>query len=155
MSRFENRFTGAGRIANPRLDMVGDKNIPKLTFTICIGRPYTKADQEAKKERQTDFIRCVAWNNLADWIVKSLADEGNGPQGLSGKAIFVEGEVRTGQYTGKDGATVYTTDLVVENFKNPEYFVSKSEAQSAPKAQPKTPSEAPSNWEEIDEEIPF
>lgn len=66
---------------------------------------FTLAVDRMKKEDPADFISCVAFEKTADFIGKYAG---------KGRRIAVEGRIQTGNYKNKDGATVYTTDVVVE-----------------------------------------
>ena len=71
-------------------------------FTLAVDRRYKKDGEDS-----ADFIRCVAFGKTAEVIEKHVT---------RGTKIAVEGSIRTGDYTNKDGAKVYTTDVVVESF---------------------------------------
>ena len=75
----------------------GEMEIAK--FTLAVDRRQKSGDQSA------DFISCVAFGKTAEVINKNLTQ---------GRKIGVSGRIQTGSYTNKDGATVYTTDVIVE-----------------------------------------
>ena len=65
-------------------------------------------DRRGKKEtgaQNADFISCVAFGKNGEFAEKFLK------QGIK---IAVCGRIQTGSYTNKEGQTVYTTDVVVE-----------------------------------------
>ena len=66
---------------------------------------YTLAVDRESKEKQTDFISCVALGKTAEFADKYLQ---------KGTKIVVEGRIQTGSYTNKDGQKVYTTDVLVD-----------------------------------------
>lgn len=68
-------------------------------FTVAVDR-YTKGE-----DKKTDFINCVAWRQTAEFIERYFS---------KGKMIAVQGSIQTGSYTNKDGAKVYTTDVLVD-----------------------------------------
>lgn len=68
-------------------------------FSIAVERPFKNGD-----EKVTDFINCVAWRQTAEFVSRYFA---------KGQMIAVEGSIQTGSYTNKDGAKVYTTDILV------------------------------------------
>lgn len=82
-------------------------------FTIAVQRTFTNA----QGERETDFIRCIAWRSTAETMSKYLNE---------GSRIGVTGAIRTGRYDDKDGKTVFTTDVEVDNFV---FLESKQESQ--------------------------
>lgn len=51
-----------------------------------------------------DFIACTAFGKSAEWVEKYLKQ---------GTKISVNGSIRTGSYTNRDGVKVYTTEIWV------------------------------------------
>lgn len=82
-------------------------------FTIAVQRTFTNA----QGERETDFIRCIAWRSTAETMSQFLN---------KGSRIGITGAIRTGSYEDKDGKTVFTTDVEVDNFV---FLESKQESQ--------------------------
>ena len=66
---------------------------------------YTLAVDRKGKKDETDFISCVCFGKTAEFAEKYLS---------KGMKVAIEGRIQTGKYE-KDGRTVYTTDIVVEN----------------------------------------
>lgn len=73
-----------------------------LQFTVAVDRNYSKDGGE----KQTDFINCVAWRNVAEFIAKWF---------YKGRMIAVDGRLQTRTYEDKNGAKHYITELIVEN----------------------------------------
>ncbi|MGP1569520.1 MAG: single-stranded DNA-binding protein [Eubacteriales bacterium] len=69
-------------------------------FTLAIDRVVA-----AGKERQTDFPSVVAFGKTAEICERFLK---------KGRQVAVQGRIQTGSYQNKDGATVYTTDVVAD-----------------------------------------
>lgn len=69
-------------------------------YTLAVDRKFSKEDQKA------DFIQCVCWEKKAQFADQYLH---------KGTKVVVSGRIQTGKYTNKDGQTVYTTDVVVED----------------------------------------
>lgn len=69
-------------------------------YTLAVDRKFSKEDQKA------DFIQCVCWEKKAQFADQYLR---------KGTKVVVCGRIQTGKYTNKDGQTVYTTDVVVED----------------------------------------
>ena len=69
-------------------------------FSLAVDRRYKKDG-----EPTADFINCVAFGKTAEFIEKYIR---------KGVKIAIEGRLQTGSYTNKEGAKVYTTDIVVE-----------------------------------------
>lgn len=84
---------------------------------------YTLAvDRKFKQEGQptADFINCIAFGKLGEFAEKYLH---------KGVKIAVTGRIQTGSYKNKDGNTVCTTDVIVEE---QEFCESKSQSNSQP-----------------------
>ena len=103
---------------------------------------YTIAIDRIGKDQGADFISCVAFSKSAEFAEKYLK---------KGTKIAIEGAIRTGSYTNKDGQKVYTTDVIVNR---QEFAESKGEAKG--EAKPEANNEGfmsiPGG---IDDEIPF
>lgn len=99
----------------------------------CIAR-YRLAVNRNKD--QADFINCVAFGKCGEFAEKYFH---------KGDKIIIVGHIQTGSYKNKDGMTVYTTDVVVEN---QEFGGSKSDKGEK--------SDAPGEFDKVnDEELPF
>lgn len=109
-------------------------------FTLAVDRKY-KRDNEPT----ADFITCVAFGKTAEFIEKYFS---------KGKKIGLTGHIQTGSYTNKDGAKVYTTDVIVEEC---EFVESKADAPSndAPRAEQKASDGFMNIPDDIQEELPF
>lgn len=76
-------------------------------FTLVIDRGLSrdkKAEAQASGQPTVDFIPCQAWGKTAELIANYLG---------KGRQVGLEGSIRTGSYTNKDGQKVYTTDVNV------------------------------------------
>lgn len=69
------------------------------SFTLAVDRNKKTEDKSA------DFIRCVAFGKTA---------ENTAAFTKKGDLVGVEGSIHTGTYTDKNGATVYTTDIICD-----------------------------------------
>ena len=56
-------------------------------------------------EQEADFISCVTFGKSAEFAQKYLH---------KGMRIVIGGRISTGNYKDKDGKTIYTTDVIVE-----------------------------------------
>ena len=97
-----NRVVLIGRLTKDPDLKYSESNLPVLRFTIAVNRTFT--DQNG--QRQADFINCVAFRKQAENMARFL---GRGSQ------IAVEGRIQTRNYQGKDGNTVYVTEVVAES----------------------------------------
>ena len=119
-----NVWTGCGRLTRDP-----DTKYTQGENPMCISRFTLAVDRKRKKdgEQTADFISCVAFGKTGEFVEKYAA---------KGKKFDIVGRIQTGSYQNKDGQTVYTTDVVVEEI---EFGESKG-AQGSPQAQ-----EAPQN----------
>ena len=91
-----NKWTGTGRLTkDPDVRYNGEMAIAK----------YTLAVERRGKDKEADFINCVAFGVQGQFAEKYLK---------KGMKIAVSGRIQTGSYTNKDGNKVYTTDVVIE-----------------------------------------
>lgn len=79
----------------------GENATANLNFSVAVNRDF----KNAEGNYDADFIRCVAWRGQAEFISKYFH---------KGDPILITGNIRTGSYTNKDGAKVYTTDVYVD-----------------------------------------
>ena len=102
-----------------------DKSIAR--FTLAVNR--------RTKDKESDFISCIAWNKTAE-VMSQYVKKCN--------RIGITGHIQTGSYE-KDGKKVYTTDVVVEELD----FIEKKD-ESYETAQP-TPDDfiVPDNVEDL------
>ena len=131
----------------------GEKSTCIARYTLAVNRRYHR-DGEA----EADFINCVAFGKNGEFAEKYLKQ---------GTKIVISGRIQTGSYTNRDGAKVYTTDVVVEDQEFAESkAVSDANAGSfraaapSPAPAPATPvSDAGDGFmnipDGIDEELPF
>jgi single-strand DNA-binding protein len=75
--------------------------VATCSFTIVIDRKF----KNAAGEKQSDFIKCVAWRQQAEFISKYFR---------KGNWIEVSGSMQSGSYTNKDGVKVNTMDCIVD-----------------------------------------
>lgn len=85
-----------------RYSQNGDSNLAIARYTLAVDRRF----QRNGGDQQTDFISCVAFGRSGEFAEKYFKQ---------GTKICIEGRIQTGSYTNKDGAKVYTTEVVVEN----------------------------------------
>lgn len=68
---------------------------------------FTLAVDRRGKEKETDFINCIAWQKAAELISEYVH---------KGDKLGVAGRVQTGSYEDRQGVKRSTFDVVVENF---------------------------------------
>ena len=70
-------------------------------YALAVERRYGRKEGE----QNADFISCVAFGKAGEFAEKHLR---------KGTKVAIVGRIQTGSYTNRDGAKVYTTDVVVE-----------------------------------------
>lgn len=78
----------------------GENPMAIARYTLAVNRRFKR-----NGEQEADFIRCIAFGKQAEFVEKYLK---------RGIQILIAGRIQTGSYTNKDGAKVYTIDVVVE-----------------------------------------
>ena len=78
-------------------------------FTIAVNRNYTAKDGQ----QQTDFISCVAWRQLAEFLCRYFQ---------KGSSIQLCGSIQTRSWDGQDGKRQYATEVVADelHFNGPK-----------------------------------
>lgn len=88
-----------GRLTkDPELRYIPESQNAVATFTLAVDRPFSK-------EKQADFIRITVFGKQAENCERFLT---------KGRMAAIQGRLQTGSYKNKEGATVYTTDVVAD-----------------------------------------
>lgn len=84
-----------------------DPEVRTTTEGLDIARYTLAVDRLFKREGEptADFISCVVFGKPAEFAGKYFK---------KGTKIAVSGRIQTGSYTNKEGAKVYTTEVIVE-----------------------------------------
>ena len=140
-----------GRLTrDPEVRYTAATQMAVATFTVAIDRPV-----RAGGEKQTDFPRVTVFGKQAENCEKYLA---------KGRLVGVQGRLQTGSYQNKDGATVYTTDVVADRVEFLEWgdrpaagsgFSAPRQNAFAAPASNSMPEERPDSFQAIDEDVPF
>lgn len=96
-----NKVTLLGRVACDLELKTTPSGKSVCSFTVACDRRY----QQQGQERKADFLRCVAWQQTADFICRYWN---------KGKPIMLDGELQTRSYTDKNGAMQYITEIMVD-----------------------------------------
>lgn len=109
----------------------------------AIARYTLACDRKFKRENEptADFIGCLVFGKSAEFADKFFK---------KGTKIAVVGRIQTGSYKNKDGNTVYTTDVIVEE---QEFAESKSAAAVAHEPQKSDSGKMPDGFYPVDESI--
>ena len=88
-----------GRLTkDPEIRYIPESQNAVASFTLAVDRPFAK-------DKQADFIRITVFGKQAENCERFLT---------KGRLAGVQGRLQTGSYKNKEGATVYTTDVVAD-----------------------------------------
>ena len=117
------------------------KELLIANFTLALNRSYGNG---------ADFVRCVTFGKKAE-IVRDYFSKG--------QKMDARGHITTGSYQDKDGKTVYTTTITIDEL---EFGESKSSAQNHNGSPQASPEPTPTDKDEFmnvddvsDEGLPF
>ncbi len=111
-----------------------------------IGKISLAVDRRFKQEGQpdADFFNCVTFGKQAEFVEKFLH---------KGTKILISGQVQNNNYTNKDGQTVYSTQILIDEIE----FAESKGAQV--QQQPSESNSGQQEWmnipEGVVEELPF
>lgn len=129
-----NKWIGMGRLTkNPDIRYTQGEN------SMCVAR-YTLAVDRRGREKETDFIPCVAWEKAAEFAERYLT---------KGMKITVSGRITTGSYTNRDGVKVYTTEITIEE---QEFAESRQQTQPAQPTYQETQQDLGEGWMGVPED---
>ena len=116
-------------------------------------------DKNGSLQDQTEWHNIICWRNLADLAEKYIN---------KGSQIYIEGKIRTRNWTDQTGAKRYTTEIVADNIRllgkregspaaeNSNFTAAPAQpqqTQQAPQAQSSPMSDFPSD--ESSDDLPF
>ena len=149
-----NHITIMGRLTrDPEVRYSGATQMAVCSFTVAIDRPPRQGE-----EKKTDFPRVTVFGKQAENCERFLK---------KGRLVGVQGRIQTGSYTNKDGATVYTTDVVADRVEFLEWgdrqngsqsertAPARSYGQEQPASFGPVDDTAPEGFTAIEDDIPF
>ncbi len=74
---------------------------PITSFSVAVSRTWKGPDGSPQEE--TEWFRVVAWERLAEQCNEFLR---------KGRKVFIEGRLKTREWTGQDGQKRFTTEVV-------------------------------------------
>lgn len=100
------------------------------------------------ENQRTDYPNIIVWGAAAENCEKYLA---------KGRLVGISGRIQTGNYTNKDGNKVYTTDVVANRVEFLEWGDKPSGGQAQSNQEPaaKPVEDVPSDFQELEEDVPF
>ena len=134
-----NQLSIMGRFTAPPELKYTSNNTAVLSFTLAVDRDYSGKD----KEKQTDFIECVAWRHTAEFISKYFT---------KGSMAVVTGKLYSRKWTDKDGNKRTAWETQVDNI----YFAD-SKKPTSEASEPVTGYEYGAEFPEFDDdsELPY
>ena len=82
----------------------GENSLAVARYTLAVDRRGRRNQNDGQPT--ADFIRCVSFGQRAEFAEKYMHQ---------GMRMLVSGSIQTGSYQNKDGQTVYTTDIIVDD----------------------------------------
>ena len=142
-----NKFLGIGNLGqDPEI-----KNMPNgksvANFSIAVSEQW-KDKATGQKQEKTEWIRCVAFDRLAEII---------GQYVTKGSKLYVEGKLQTRKWQAQDGSDRYSTEVVVSEM---QMLSGKQDGQqAAPRSNP-APAQTPpppnaGGLDQFEDDIPF
>lgn len=99
---------------------------PKVaTFRLATSERFR--DRNGELRENTEWHNIVAWRNSADVCEKFVR---------KGTMLFIEGKLRSRQWTDQTGGTRYVTEIVVDNLQLLNRRPDGQQGEQAPAAQP-------------------
>jgi single-strand DNA-binding protein len=108
-----NRVVLIGRLTRDPELRYTQTGVAVASFTLAVDRNY----KNAKGERETDFIPCVVYRQLAELCANYLS---------KGKLAAIDGRIQVRSYEGQDGQRRYVTEVIGENVR----FLSPKDSSS-------------------------
>ncbi len=141
----------------------GDPNVRYLegnakvaSFTLATTERYK--DRSGEQRENTEWHNIVAWRSTAD-VVENYVKKGT--------QLYIEGKIRTRNYTDQSGVKKYVTEIVADSIQllgkrsddaasTPVHSAPSQTAAPAPVAAPKPVYEAPTpSVDEGQDDLPF
>lgn len=149
MSKDLNQCNFIGRLGNDveMRSMTNGNSVANLS--IAVGDHY-KDKNTGQKVEQTEWVRIVAFGNLADIMGQYLR---------KGSKIFVTGKFRTRKWTDQSGQEKYSTEIVASEMQmldsKPEGQPQQQQQQWGAPQQASQPQQQNRGFDDFDSDIPF
>ena len=99
-----NRVVLIGRLTRDPELRYTQSGVAIANFTLAIDRRF----KNAQGEKETDFIPCVVFRQLAELCANYLA---------KGRLAAVDGRIQVSTYNDKDGQKRWTTEVIAEDVR--------------------------------------
>ena len=122
---------------DPELRRTGT-GVAVTSFTLAVDRDYAAES----KERETDFIDCVAWRQTGEFVSKYFT---------KGRMAVVSGRLQIRSWTDKDGNKRRTAEVLADNV----YFGDSKKTDTAAPSTPQAPANDFAMLDDDDAHLPF
>ncbi len=134
-----NRVVLIGRLTKDPELRYSPSGVAVTNFTLAIDRKF----KNAQGEKETDFIPCVMFKQLAELCANYLA---------KGKLASVDGRLQVRTYNDKDGQKHWVTEVIAEDV----HFLSPKDGGSGSQESPSSSGKGSFGHEvNLDDDIPF
>lgn len=100
-----NKVILIGRLVrDPELRYTPAEGVAVANFTLAVNRPFTNQ----RGERETDFIKIVAWRKLAETCANNLS---------KGRLVAVDGQLQIRSYEDREGIKRIAADVVARDVR--------------------------------------
>lgn len=100
-----NKVILIGRLVrDPELRYTPAEGVAVANFTLAVNRPFTNQ----RGERETDFIKIVAWRKLAETCANNLS---------KGRLVAVDGHLQIRSYEDREGIKRIAADVVARDVR--------------------------------------
>ncbi|NCO35607.1 MAG: single-stranded DNA-binding protein [Armatimonadetes bacterium CG2_30_59_28] len=97
-----NRIVLIGRLTRDPELRYTPSGLPVVNFTLAVDRNF----KNAQGEKETDFVRCIAWRQRAEFVANYLT---------KGRLAAVDGRLQIREYTTQDGQRRTIAEVVADN----------------------------------------
>ena len=123
-------------------DIINEGKIAK--FSLATSESW-KDKASGERKTKTEWHNIVVYNEGLVGVVQQYVKKGS--------KVYVEGQLQTRKWEDKDGATRYTTEVVLQGFNSTLTMLGEKNSSQASSTSSNTPSTDTST--EIDDDIPF
>ncbi|QKY70820.1 single-stranded DNA-binding protein [Lentibacillus sp. CBA3610] len=109
-----NRVVLVGRLTKDPDLRYTPNGVAVANFTIAVNRPFSNQ----QGNRDADFINCVVWRRAAENLATYMK---------KGSMIGVDGRLQSRTFEGRDGNTVFVTEVVADSV---QFLESKGASQN-------------------------
>ena len=123
-------------------DIINEGKIAK--FSLATSESW-KDKTSGERKTKTEWHNIVVYNEGLVGVIQQYVKKGS--------KVYVEGQLQTRKWEDKDGATRYTTEVVLQGFNSTLTMLGEKNSSQASSTSSNTPSTDTST--EIDDDIPF